>query len=54
MRGALFAVELREEVQRRKQMLVFAVLGVALLVIEVGVFGFRGHANFLALACASG
>ena len=31
VRGALFAVELREEVQRRKQMLVLAVLGVALL-----------------------
>ncbi len=31
VRGALFAVELREEVQRRKDMLVLAALGVALL-----------------------
>ena len=37
VRGALFAVEMREEMQRRKQMLVLAVLGVAFLHMAIVV-----------------
>jgi len=46
VRGALFAVELREELQRRRQMLVLAALGAAFLHTALLVITFLAAALF--------